>query len=225
MTDDARVADSAAQQTPRRLDGRWWICLAPATVFVILASMLQAASFAFDRPIMLAIHGIAGVGLDRAAWWLARIGYGFGVIPLDVLLAIVLALRHRLRDAGFAIAALGGSLLLDEALKIAFARPRPTFWVPAEIQHSFGFPSGHAMAVATLATVVTALAWRGRWQWPVLLFSAAFALIVGASRIYIGVHYPSDVLAGWSAGVAWAMAMHLLFFHPSRSVATMGGKR
>ncbi len=155
------------------------------------------------------------------AWWLARIGYGVGVIPLDVLLLIVLTARHRLRDARFALIALGGSLLLDEALKIVFARPRPTLWMTAEHQHTFGFPSGHAMACATLAVVVSALAWRERWRWPILLVSIAFALIVGASRIYIGVHYPSDVLAGWSAGVAWAMATHLLVFRMPRPVPSM----
>jgi membrane-associated phospholipid phosphatase len=185
----------------------------PATAFVVLASMLLAGiPFAFDRPVLLAVHGIAGAGLDRVAWWLARVGYGFGVIPFDVVLVVVLAARHRWRDAGFAVAAFGGSLLMDEAMKSVFARTRPTLWIPSELQHTFGFPSGHAMACATLVVVVTALAWRGRSRWPILLFSAAFALMVGASRVYVGVHYPSDVLAGWCAGVAWAMAMRLLVF-------------
>lgn len=201
----------------RRLDPRWWLCLVPVAVFVALASMLLGGMpFAFDRPLLLALHGIAGAGLDRVAWWLARVGYGFGVIPFDVLLVVVLVARKCSRDAGFAVAALGGSLLLDRALKHAFARTRPTLWIPSEIQHSFGFPSAHAMACATLAVVVTALAWRGRWRWPVLVFSTAFASMVGASRVYIGVHYPSDVLAGWCVGVAWAMAMHLLVFRSSR---------
>jgi len=221
------MADGEAVDTPgvmhasQRRDHRWWLCFVPAVGFVVLASMLLAGiPFAFDRPLLLAVHGIAGAGLDRVAWWLARVGYGFGVIPFDVLLAVVLAVRHRLRDAGFAVAALGGSLLLDEALKTAFARTRPTLWIPAEVQHSFGFPSAHAMASATLAAVATALAWRGHWRWPILLLSTAFALMVGASRVYIGVHYPSDVLAGWCAGVAWAIAMHLLVFRSSRYSTT-----
>ena len=213
MADGEPVSDPGLMHALRRRDHRWWLCLVPAMVFVVLASMLLAGiPFAFDHPVLLAAHRIAGAGLDRVAWWLARVGYGFGVIPLGILLAVALVARHRFRDARFAIAALGGSLLLDEAMKAAFARVRPTLWVPAEIQHSFGFPSAHAMACATLVVVVTALAWRGRWRWPILLFSTAFALLVGASRVYIGVHYPSDVLAGWCAGVTWAMAMHLLVF-------------
>jgi len=216
MADGDPVSDPRNIPALRRRDLRWWLCMVPALVFVSLASKLQAEiPFAFDRPVQLAVHGIAGVGLDRLAWWLARVGYGFAVIPFDVLLVIALAARRRFRDAGFAIAALGGSLLLAEALKAAFARTRPTLWVPAEVQHSFGFPSAHAMACATLATVVSALAWHGRWRWPVVVLSTAFALLVGTSRIYIGVHYPSDVLAGWCAGVTWAMAMHLLFFRPA----------
>jgi len=201
----------------RRLDRRWWLCLVPAMAFVALAWMLLAGiPFAFDRPLLLSLHGIAGAGLDRVAWWLARVGYGFGVIPFDIVLVAALAARHRLRDAGFAVAALGGSLLLDRALKLVLARTRPTLWIPSEVQHSFSFPSAHAMACATLAVVVTALAWRGRWRWPVFVLSTAFALVVGASRVYIGVHYPSDVLAGWCAGMTWAMAMHLLVFRSSR---------
>jgi len=221
MADGEPVGDSIVMQASRRRDHRWWLCTVPVIVFAVLVSMVLAGlPFAFDRPVLLAGHGMAGAGLDRLAWWLARVGYGFGVIPFDVLLVGVLFAFRRFREAAFALVALGGSLLLDEAMKSAFARNRPMLWVPAEVQHGFGFPSGHAMACATLAAVVTALAWRGRWRWPVLLLSTAFALLVGASRIYIGVHYPSDVLAGWCAGVAWAMAMHLLVFGKTRQ----GGK-
>lgn len=221
MADGDRAGDPGPMRTLRSLDSRWWLCLVPALAFIVLASRLRAGVlFEFDRPILLAAHGIAGADLDRVAWWLARLGYAFGVIPFDVLLAVVLAVRHRFRDAGFVIAALGGSLLLDEVLKVVFARPRPTLWLPTETQHTFGFPSGHAMADATLVVVVTALAWRGRWRWPILLVLTVFALLVGASRVYNGVHYPSDVLAGWCAGVTWAMAMHLLVFPRPRAGAT-----
>ncbi len=194
----------------------------PAAVFGLLAWVLEHGSdFAFDGPLQLAIHGIAGSSLDRLAWWLARVGYGYGVIPFGVVLVAVFAVRRRFRDAGFVFAALGGSMLLNMALRIAFARPRPTLWAPAEIQHSFGFPSGHAMADATLAVVVTALAWNGRWRWPVILLSTAFGLLVGASRIYNGVHYPSDVLAGWCAGVSWGIAMHMLAFRSPGSLPSL----
>lgn len=213
MAEGDPVAAPELERAMSRENFRWWLCLTPASVFALLAWGLKDESpFAFDQPLQLAVHGIAGSGPDHVAWWLARIGYGYGVIPFGVLLIAVLAVRHRFRDAGFIFAALGGSLLSNVVLRLAFARPRPTLWVPAEIQHSFGFPSGHAMADATLAVVVTALAWNGRWRWPILLLSTAFALLVGVSRVYNGVHYPSDVLAGWCAGVAWGMAMHLLVF-------------
>lgn len=226
MAEGDPVAAPELARAMSRENIRWWLCLTPASVFGILAWGLKDGNpFAFDRPFQLAAHGIAGYGPDQVAWWLARIGYGYGVIPFGVLLVAVLAVRHRFRDAGFVFAALGGSLLSNVALRLVFARPRPTLWVPAEIQHNFGFPRGHAMADATLVVIVTALVWNGRWRWPIILLSTAFALLVGASRVYNGVHYPSDVLAGWCAGVPWAMAMHLLIFRSPRSFTSMDARR
>lgn len=181
--------------------------------FVVLAMMVVAhAAFPFDRPIQLFLHALANPAADRIARWLAFVGYGLGVLPFDALLVAALAIRRRLRDAAFALAALGGSLMLDEAMKAAFARPRPALWAAAEIQHGPGFPSGHAMADATLAAVIVLLAWRTKWRWPLLVAFGAFAVVVGASRIYLGVHYPSDVLAGWCAGIACATGLHTAFF-------------
>jgi uncharacterized membrane protein YfcA len=64
------------------------------------------------------------------------------------------------------------------------------------------------MGSATLATALVLLAWRTRYHWPALVLLPAFALTVGVARIYLGVHYPSDILAGFAVAVAWVMAMH-----------------
>jgi undecaprenyl-diphosphatase len=74
----------------------------------------------------------------------------------------------------------------------------------------FGFPSGHAMASMALGTVVTVLAWRTRWRWPVLALSVVFVLAVSGSRLYLGVHYPSDVVAAWLASLAWVLGLRLV---------------
>jgi membrane-associated phospholipid phosphatase len=57
---------------------------------------------------------------------------------------------------------------------------------------------------------MTLLCWPTRWRWPVITASALFVVLVGLSRIYLGVHYPSDILAGWTAAIAWTIGMYIL---------------
>lgn len=178
-------------------------------VFVLCAIAMHAGlARGVDDTLLRHAHAHATPALARFARWLAVVGYGGGVIPFDALLALALASRKRWRAAGFAVVALGGGLLLNKALKLLFARPRPMLdWsATSDLPASFSFPSGHAMATATLATVLTALAWRSRWRWPVALAAWAFALAVAASRVLLGVHFPSDVVAGAAIGIAWTCA-------------------
>ena len=97
----------------------------------------------------------------------------------DRVLAL-LTLR-RWREAVFVSIALGGGLLLNRALKLAFARPRPVLdWPVGEVQATFAFPSGHAMATAALATVLTLLVWPSRWRWPAI--AIAWGCLLYTSR-------------------------------------------
>jgi undecaprenyl-diphosphatase len=175
-------------------------------VFVLCAvAMRTGLAHGVDDALLQRAHALATPALETVARWLAVVGYRGGTIPFDALLVLVLASRKRWRAAGFAAVALGGGLLLNKALKLLFARPRPVLdWsAAAALPASSSFPSGHAMATATLATVLTALAWRSRWRWPVALAAWGFALLVAASRVLLGVHFPSDVVAGAAIGIAW----------------------
>ena len=116
----------------------------------------------------------------------------------------------------FAGIALGGSALLNLGAKQLFARERPSLWESIHPETTFSFPSGHAMGSMTLAAVLVLLAWRTRWRWWVAVPALAFALLVGASRVYLGVHFPSDILAGWAAACAWVVLAYLLVFHGTR---------
>ena len=73
-----------------------------------------------------------------------------------------------------------------------------------------------ALALATLATALILLTWRTRWHWPALVLLPAFALTVGVARIYLGVHYPSDILAGWTAASVWTVGCFFLVFRHDR---------
>jgi membrane-associated phospholipid phosphatase len=75
---------------------------------------------------------------------------------------------------------------------------------------TYSFPSGHAMGSATLGMALSILCWPTRWRGPVTVLSLVFVVLVGISRVYLGVHYPSDILAGWSAAIAWVFGMYVL---------------
>lgn len=168
--------------------------------------------FPFDEPILRFAESLHGDMLDRAFVFVSDIGYAHGVVPFDILLIATLAWRARAREGLFAGIAIVGSALLNLATKQIFARDRPSLWTSISPETTFSFPSGHAMGSATLAWVLLLLAWHTRWRWPVAIFVAAFAVSVGFSRIYLGVHYPSDILAGWAAASAWAVSAYLLVF-------------
>ena len=68
------------------------------------------------------------------------------------------------------------------------------------------------MGSMTLACVLVLLTWHTRWRWPVVAVMALFVPLVGLSRVYLGVHFPSDILAGWAAASGWAVAVYLLVF-------------
>lgn len=191
-----------------------FLCVAlPLWGFGELAEdLLEGTPFPFDVPLLEGLHALAGPGLDRAFLALSAVGYSGGVVPADLLLVVALAWRRHPRSAVFASVALAGSALLNLAAKHVFARARPALWLSIAPETTYSFPSGHAMGSATLACVVACLAWNTRWRWPAVVLGTLFVVGVGASRVYLGVHYPSDVLAGWSAALAWTLGVRFVAF-------------
>ncbi|WFC43879.1 phosphatase PAP2 family protein [Pseudoxanthomonas sp. SE1] len=191
-----------------------FLCLlAPLWLFVELADEIhELEDFYFDDALLLQAHALSGPSLDRFFMVLSALGYQWGVVPADIALTLGLLVARRWREATFAGVSLGGSALLNMATKQFFQRDRPALWESIAPEHTFSFPSGHAMGSATLAMVVLLLCWHTRFRWPVVVLAALFALAVGASRIYLGVHYPSDILGGWAAGVAWVSGVYLVLY-------------
>ena len=191
--------------------------LAPLWLFAELADEVhELEEIVFDESLLRWFNAVAGPRLDSFFLVVTRIGYEYGVVPVAVLLPLVLlALRQR-REAVFAAVAGGGSALLNMAAKHTFQRPRPALWESLAPESTFSFPSGHAMGSITLMAVLVLLAWRTRWRWPALAGAVVFTVLVGVSRLYLGVHYPSDVLAGWAAGLAWVAGTYLVLFRARR---------
>lgn len=201
--------------------------LLPLWGFAALAEeVTEGEPFGFDRPLLLLANGLAGDGLDRFFLQITHLGYERGVIPVDMVLVALLAVRRHAREAFFASLALGGSALLNVAAKQLFARQRPSLWASIAPESSYSFPSGHAMGSMTLAWVCVLLAWHTPWRWPVTVGLFAFSMAVGFSRVYLGVHYPSDILAGWTAASVWAVACFFLVYrHDLHPWAWQAGPR
>ncbi len=191
-----------------------FLCLlVPLWVFVELADEVhELEAFYFDDALLWRAHAMAGPALDRFFVFISAIGYQWGVVPVDIALTAGLLIVRRWREATFAGVSFAGSALLNMATKQFFQRDRPTLWESIAPEHTFSFPSGHAMGSATLAMVVVLLCWPTRWRWLAAILAIAFTLLVGVSRIYLGVHYPSDILGGWAAGIAWVSGVYLVLY-------------
>jgi membrane-associated phospholipid phosphatase len=166
--------------------------------------------FAWDLEILRFMHDRSSPVLDVVMVALSIVGGAAGLVVVVAGLAIALARRGRRTDAVFLVIAVGGAAAIELVAKLAFARPRPDLWAHAYPAVGYSFPSGHAMSSTALAVAVAALAWGTRWRWWAVAGGALFAVGVGVSRVYLGVHYPSDVLAGWCAGLAWASGLVLV---------------
>lgn len=190
----------------------WFFCLLlPLWGFAALVGEVHENEvFPFDAPLLMSLHAIATPTLNRFFLLMTRLGYFWGVVPLDFIVLMALILRRRFRDGMFFGIAVIGSAALNIAAKNYFARTRPDLWLSIRPETTYSFPSGHAMGSTTLGMAVILLCWPTRWRWPVAIASLVFILLVGVSRLYLGVHYPSDILAGWSAAIAWTSGMYLL---------------
>lgn len=185
--------------------------LLPLWAFAGLATEFREDGFLFfDIPVMVFLHQWTSPRIDAFFSVVSRIGYLWGVVPANVLILLWLVARRRYRDGLFFGLAVLGSAALNLVAKNYFARVRPELWLSIAPEHSYSFPSGHAMGSVTLGVAVTLLCWRSHWRWPVFAGASIFIALVGLSRVYLGVHYPSDILAGWAAGTGWVVAMYHL---------------
>lgn len=186
--------------------------LAPLYLFGMLAEdVVEKEIFFFDKPILLLVHSHANPSLDAVMIFFTRAGSAFALVPFNVLVLLYLLRRRDRMQAVFWILAVGGAALLNGFAKHVFARTRPELWVSALPETTFSFPSGHAMQSMAVAAGLVVLAWHSRWRWPVALIGVCFVFLVGLSRVYLGVHFPSDILAGWAASLAWVVGLSVLF--------------
>ncbi len=185
----------------------------PLLTFAGLAEeVAEREPLRFDVPVLEFMHAHATPGLDAASVLLARIGGAIGLSAVIAALVLFFLISKRWRDALFLILAVGGAEAMNLALKATFGRVRPSLWTPLLPETSFSFPSGHATGAVTFGLALAVLAWNTRWRVPALVFGLLFGAAVSVSRVYLGVHYPSDVLGGAAAGTAWLTVLTLVMY-------------
>lgn len=180
------------------------ISLLCAIGFGLIALLVSDKKIAqFDSTIIAFIQGLESPGLTSIMKFFTFIGSGTQVVVIALLVIFFLfkVLHHR-RELILFIWVVLGTTILNEILKTIFHRARPTIHRIVDA-NGFSFPSGHSMAAFSLYGVIAFLLWRhlstsmGRGL--LIIFSIFMIIMIGVSRIYLGVHYPSDVLGGFLA--------------------------
>lgn len=186
------------------------VIIAALLLFAGVAALVaQGVTQRFDEAVLLWLNARATPELDLAALEITALGSGV-VIYMTVFIAsaFLWATRHRYSVLLLWVAVLGG-VILNLELKALFDRPRPELfpWRTQQVGHS-SFPSGHAMMAvvvyATLAYLVARLEATRALRRLTLGLTAVVIVLIGLTRLYLGVHYPSDVVAGFIIGFAWA---------------------
>jgi membrane-associated phospholipid phosphatase len=161
----------------------------------------------WDQLGMQIIHAQDTPALTELALALSWIGAPRVLVPAVTVVSLLLWRVKLKEDAVVLFLAIGSAGVLDTALKLHFRRVRPDVPWALMTEHSFSFPSGHSVCAVVLYGMVTYLLWKHLhrlWERVVVIASALLLIAgIGASRVYIGVHYPSDVAAGYLVGLLW----------------------
>ena len=196
--------------------------------FGLLASeMREGETMSFDRLLLTSFRQSGDLARTRGPAWLEQLMIDFSAladVPMRIIMVTLvaggLAVARRWRMAAFVLASMAGGVLYEMALKAIFHRARPQL-VPHLVEvHSASFPSGHATFAAILYLTLAALVARTLSGAAIRAYLMACAVLVtlavGLSRVYLGVHWPTDVIAGWAAGTAYALVAVVVAGHLQR---------
>ncbi len=193
------------------------ICVVSGGLFMLVAHFIENGKIeSFDLSIIHFIQGLETSFLTIVLKTFTWMGSAYGVIPITIAICAVLffGLRQRNESVFFALS-IASTISLNELLKLYFRRDRPELYRLMEIG-GFSFPSGHTMMAFSLYGMIIIIFWRSLKKKSsrilLILFAMMMAFTIAISRIYVGVHFPSDIVGGILASTCWITFITFLFY-------------
>lgn len=189
----------------------FWV---PVIIFIVLAEEVREKEpIPGDSAILQWLNQHSSPELDKAAVILTDTSGSLQAAVLSAIIITVLLALGRKRAGVMLLFSIGGASVINVLLKLFFARDRPDLWATVVTETSYSFPSGHAMGSAALAFGIIALLWDTKWRYPALVAGSLYTFLIGMTRLYLGVHYPTDVVAGWAVSLAWVIIVKVVLDH------------
>ncbi|HET7479409.1 MAG TPA: phosphatase PAP2 family protein [Rubrobacteraceae bacterium] len=180
----------------------------------ITEDVAEGESRRFDRAVLLWIHATFPDWLNEPMRLVTTLGYYYVVIPLLAAAVLAFYLRGWKLSAVLLVVSTAGGIVLTTVLKTVFQRARPELFDSGYTASFFSFPSGHATVAVGfygMLTLILAYHLRGLARWAVAAGGVLLVLTIGFSRLYLGVHYPTDVLAGFLASPLWVITVGAVY--------------
>lgn len=180
--------------------------------FLALAREVRdAETLKFDDAVLESVHALSRTTFDLPIIWLTNFG-GPAIVPVVTMFIVLALFIKRCNTAALKVAlSVGGAGIINLVLKSIFERSRPELWQRLVNEGTFSFPSGHAMASSALAASLIVVTWNTRFRYLVIATGIIYTISIGFTRLYLGVHYPTDIIAGWMVSVAWVALINWIF--------------
>lgn len=184
----------------------FWV---PALLFLVLANEVRGNDpLPGDIAILTTLNTFSSTWLTAMFMVITSLGSALFVVAGVLIASCTMWYIGQRKHALFLLFAAGGTSAINIVFKLLFARDRPDVFQHMVIEDGYSFPSGHAMISMSLALAVIILAWQTKYRLVAIVCGLLYALLVGVSRLYLGVHYPSDVIGGWCVSILWVLTLY-----------------
>ena len=181
-------------------------CLCLLALFGWLSqTVLEQELFGFDSTILWWLHQHSNSTIDQLMLNITNLGNPPLIVTLVVASLSLLLWYRRFWAAQILLLTCLVAVILNQGLKLVFAKPRPQLWTPLIIEHTYSFPSGHALGSAVLYGFLAVLLASQYPRYCAVIYAIAISIVgsIGLSRLLLGVHYPTDIIAGYAVGLVW----------------------
>lgn len=177
------------------------------TFAYIAREVIRGETLGGDRLVLLRLNHFATPTFDSIVVGITSLGDVISIAVMTLAVLLLLAFRRKWQAFTQVSFSLAGAAMLNFILKLLFERDRPRLWEQIIHESSYSFPSGHAMLTGAFVFALIVITWRTRYRWVVAGGGGVYLVAIGFSRLYLGVHYPTDIVAGWCASLAWVVTV------------------